>query len=333
MVVALHGSGVARAQGQSAAQAEALFREGKALMAQQRFEAACPKFAASQKLDPGVGTLLNLADCHDKVGKTASAWAEFLEAATLARRSGQSERVRVARERAEALEPRLIRLTLKVPDSVRRLRDLEIKLDGQSVPEPTWGTATPIDPGPHLVAVTASGKKEWAKAIDAQGEGASLSLEVPFLEDAPVEETPAQRGTPTDGGTKRTIVVDEGSGQRTLGLILGGVGLAGIAVGSVFGLSARNKWDDANCSGGTCPTSADQELSDDARSNASIATIAYIAGGAFLGGGIILYAAAPGETTKEVVAKRPVRRTAVQSVQLTPAVAPTGGGVFLNGTF
>src|SRR5687768_6154338 len=87
---------LASAQGDKAT-AEALFAEGRRLMSSGDFKTACPKFAASQKLDPGLGTSLNLADCYEKSGKTASAWAEFRDAAAAAHRVGSKDREQVAR--------------------------------------------------------------------------------------------------------------------------------------------------------------------------------------------------------------------------------------------
>src|ERR1044071_7524440 len=92
------------------ATAEALFGEGRRLMAQANYRDACPKFEASLKLDPGVGAMLNLADCYEKNGQTASAWAEFLEASSAARVAGSRDREELARSRAAALEPKLSRL-------------------------------------------------------------------------------------------------------------------------------------------------------------------------------------------------------------------------------
>src|SRR5512139_1741852 len=60
----------ARAQASDKAAAEALFDEGRKLMAEGKYAAACAKLEASQKLDAGVGTQLNLADCYEKSGKT-----------------------------------------------------------------------------------------------------------------------------------------------------------------------------------------------------------------------------------------------------------------------
>src|SRR5437868_1261848 len=73
------------------ATSEALFSDGRKLMADKKYGEACPKFEASLKLDPGLGAMLNLADCYEKNGQTASAWAEFREASASARASGSKE--------------------------------------------------------------------------------------------------------------------------------------------------------------------------------------------------------------------------------------------------
>src|SRR6186713_2867899 len=95
--------------------AESLFADGRRLLAQGKFAEACPKFAESQRLDPAIGTLLNLADCYEKVGRTASAWAAFREAAALSHHGGDAKREAVAKERAAALEAQLSTLAIAVP--------------------------------------------------------------------------------------------------------------------------------------------------------------------------------------------------------------------------
>src|SRR4051812_46885407 len=103
-------SGRARAEPSSAdvATAEALFQEGRKLMAEGRFGEACDRFAASRRLDPGVGTSLNLADCLEKQGRTATAYGMFNETAREAQKVGDTRgREAEALARARALEPRL----------------------------------------------------------------------------------------------------------------------------------------------------------------------------------------------------------------------------------
>ena len=108
---------VQRATAQSSdakAAAEALFQDARKLMAEGKYGEACAKLDASQRLDPGVGTLLNLGDCYDKNGQTASAWAQFIEAATAARKVGDARREQAARGRATALEGKLAKLAISI---------------------------------------------------------------------------------------------------------------------------------------------------------------------------------------------------------------------------
>src|SRR6478752_6509904 len=96
------------------AAAEALFDQGVRLMKQNSFAEACPKLEESERIDPAVGTLLYLGECYERAGKTASAWATFREAASLANNMNQGDRARVAGSRAQDLEPRLSRLSIEL---------------------------------------------------------------------------------------------------------------------------------------------------------------------------------------------------------------------------
>src|SRR5450432_2466634 len=68
--------------------AQSLFEQGKQLMQAGRYADACPKLEESQRLDPGGGTMLNLALCYEDEGKISTAWADFKEALSMARRDG-----------------------------------------------------------------------------------------------------------------------------------------------------------------------------------------------------------------------------------------------------
>src|SRR5262249_15429731 len=145
--------------------AEALFIEAKKLMNDGNYRDACPKLAESQRLDPGGGTLITLALCHEADGKTASAWAEFGEALTIALKDGREDRATVARLHAERLEPRLCHLTIRVDSEVSNLQGIEVTQDGVMLERPAWGTALPVDPGEHHIEARAPGMKTWKGSV------------------------------------------------------------------------------------------------------------------------------------------------------------------------
>jgi hypothetical protein len=277
----------ARADGDKAT-AEALFSEGRRLMSNGNYAAACEKFAASQKHDPGLGTSLNLADCYEKSGRTASAWAEFRDAAAAAHRGGQKEREQVARARADALEKQLSRLTLteKSPHP-----DQRISRDGASVDRGVLGTAVPLDPGAHLVEVMAPGRKKWSKSVDVQP-GAQIVIELPELEkDSAGATAPVGAASDSTPSTSKS-----GNTQRIAAIAVGGVGVVGLAVGSIFGLKAISNWSDVKSHCRSYPNDCDGEgmsLADSASSAATISTIAFAVGAAGIAGGAILWFTAP----------------------------------------
>lgn len=282
------------------AAAETLFEEGRKLMAEGRAPEACPKFAASQKLDPGLGTLLNLGDCYEKTGKTASAWAHFREAASLAQASGDTRRAEVAQKRASRLEPRLARLTIKADE--RAPASLKVELDGVSYDKAALNLAMPVDPGRHKIVVIVPGKTNWVTEIEVPEEKAELSVQIPELEEAPPSAVAVPGAQP--GSPQQPIVPEQGtsatgarrwSGQHTAAVIVGGVGLASLGVSAVFGLQARSKWSDAQdrCPDGYCGSQSDVDLGSDARSAANVATVFGAVGLAGIAAGAALWFTAP----------------------------------------
>jgi len=140
ILVALLLSFPARAQQNNAdrAAAQVLFDDAMKLMQAKRFSDACPKLAESQRIDPGLGTQYNLADCYEKTGKTASAWINFSEVADAALKDGNVERERVARGRAAAVQQHLSYLTVRVKHPVA---GLAVKRDGLEMRATMFGIA------------------------------------------------------------------------------------------------------------------------------------------------------------------------------------------------
>jgi len=157
LVLAALASG-RRAHGQAAsdaAAAEALFNEAQKLVAAGDYQGACPKFAESLRLDAGIGVMLYLADCYERTGRTASAWAEFKEAEELATKQAD-RRAATAHQRAAAIEPTLARLVVRVEPGAD-VPGLELHRDTTLVGRPQWGSSVPVDPGPHTIVVSAPG--------------------------------------------------------------------------------------------------------------------------------------------------------------------------------
>src|SRR5689334_3318487 len=134
-----------------------LFKEGRNLVDQGHVPEGCRKLEESQRLDPGGGTLLNVALCHEKEGRTATAWAEFTEALGLAKKDDRPQRIELAQSHITAIEPTLSHLVIQVP-ATSDLPDLEIKRDGSVIRRAAWGTAMPVDPGEHMIEAAAQGK-------------------------------------------------------------------------------------------------------------------------------------------------------------------------------
>jgi hypothetical protein len=225
-------------------------------------------------MDAGVGTLLNLAECLEKTGRTASAWVEFRAAAAAARDAGQVDRERMARDRAAMLKPRLATLAIVLTPG-KTAYGIQIKRNGEIVEPLLWGTPLPVDPGTHTVEVSAPGKKTWMAAADVPRKaGAKVTITVPLLENAPVE-----RPAGTDP-------------RKTLAFVLGGAGGIGIGLGAGFGIMAmvKNNESKAYCRPSNLCTAKGVTLRSEALAAGTGSTVAFAVGALALAGGTILYA-------------------------------------------
>lgn len=288
-------SSASRAEGDKAT-AEALFAEGRRLMAAANYAAACEKFSSSRKLDDGLGTTLNLAQCYEKLGRTASAWAEFRDAAARARQTGAREREQYARDRVAVLDKKLSRLTLTAGTIEP---DARISRDGVAVDRAVLGTPIPVDPGSHVLEAVAPGKKKWSVVIDVRP-GSQLSVVIPAL-----EADSSGQFTRNDGPANRDDAASSsgsGSTQRIFALGVAGIGVAGLVVGSIFGLQAKSDWADAKPRCTNYPHGCNSEgiaLGEEADSAATISTLSFAVGVAGLAGGAALWLTAPSAASSQ----------------------------------
>ncbi len=225
--------------GERHAAAEALFAEGRQLMEDKKYEAACQKFEASQKLDPGVGTLLNLANCYEQLGRAASAWARFKEAASAARAAHSPQREQLAQDRAEALESVVSRLTIQIEPGGPSPEDVSIQRNGIRVEPATLETAIPVDPGHHTIIASAPGYEPFETVVTVKPGGSTVEVTIPPLHQAS-KPAPSPAASAASANGKDTAKTS--SPQRAAAVVAWSVGVVGAAVGTTGGLVALSEW-------------------------------------------------------------------------------------------
>lgn len=301
------------------AAAQALFDQGRALMNDKKYAEACPKLEESQRLDPGMGTLFHLADCYERWGKLASAWAAFLDVASLAAAAGQTDRENAAKARAQNLEPRLPRITITVPE-MSRLPELRVTRDDVDVGSAQWGSPLPVDPGPHRVVASAPGRRAFTNDVVLK-EGATENLTIPALEAARETAAPAPPlaqpavTSPPPRAPEHNVepAHDQGSsgGPGPIVIGLGALGVVGIGAGTVLGLMAKSKFDDSkehcNPDNENVCTAQGVELRDDAFTLGNLSTVGFIVGGVALAGAGVVWLVQSGSSKETASTGRSFR--------------------------
>jgi hypothetical protein len=336
---------VARAQGGGdVARADSLFNAAKALLDGGQYADACAKFAESKRLVSGLGVTLYLADCYERIGRFASAWSEFRSAEGLARERSD-KRADVARARAQAIEPKLDRLTIAVGPMVPR-SGLQVLLDGASIPTEEWGLAMALDPGERVVVVTAPGHPPRTIATHLGPDNPTAVVRIDSLDETPATPSPpretalpaapipplplaaAPSPSPPAAGAPEPPPAEPASGnpgvaRRWIGIGVGAAGLIGLGVGTVLGLNAKSKLDESNagpCGAGDRCNSQGLALRQDASSAATGSTVAFVLGGLAVGAGVVLYVTAP-------------RGVASAAWVIAPAPMVGGGGAIAAAAF
>jgi serine/threonine-protein kinase len=315
---------------QAKAEAEALFNAGRAALQAGNFADACPKLAESQKRDPAIGTSLYLAECYERSGKVASAWAEFRQAEDMAKQRGDN-RATLAKARAERLSPSKIVVALAPGADIP---GLEVKRDGEVMASAVFGVPFPIDGGKHNVVATAPdhARYEWNGEIPAQQ--GSVTVTIPKLESAsaPVATSPAV--VPTTETTAPPVVTPpvvehRGGGLgagKIAGLVIAGVGLVAVGVGTTIGLIANANYQATStgtdmCTSMGCPNNQGVNDRNAAKGLADASTGLFIGGAVAAVGGLVMFLVIP----------KPKATSA--ELTLVPLVGSQLGGAMLTGRF
>lgn len=305
---ALHGSD---ARADAGAMAEALFQQGRKLLEQGHVAEACEKLESSYRIDAALGTLVNLAGCHEKQGRLATAWGEYNEAITAAKRAGQAGREQLARARVVALTPRLSHLIVNV-SAPARVDGLALTIDGVPLAPGAWGTPIPVDAGAHTI-VAAAPRRISQTTPTRVDEAQSVVLTLPLLDLAPVPPP----------------IVAPSSWKTPVGVAGLGLGAVGLGLGTYFGARAL---DLASTSAKGCKPDGGCDQAAyaayvDGRSSATLAN-------AFLVGGGVLVAAGGTLLILRAVEKQEPQKTApVAAIRVIPTAGPGVGLLTIAGAW
>jgi hypothetical protein len=289
------------------ADAERLFREGQKLMEERRFGEACPKFEAAYRKDQQLGTLLNLAYCHKAQGAVWQSWLEFKEAEVKAIDLKRNDRRDFARQRMAELEKSLARVVIDPTDKVELT---EVLVEDRRVPEAEKGQIFAAEPGQRKLTFRAKGKKQVVQLIHIEKGDRPQRIAVPDMvdEEEPVVVAPAEvaRETITTPVTREVTSPDRSRGtvQRIVGLATAGVGAVGLTVGSIYGLrTLYNECTDGKPAYPNVPGRPSCTGEQHARysETGAISTVAFIAGGVLVAGGLVLYFTAPSSRSSAAV--------------------------------
>lgn len=245
--------------------AEYLFRTGEKKFDAGKYQEACNDFAESLRLGPKLGTLLNLALCHETTGRYATAWAEFNHASVWAAQNNQKDRREFAQQHVAALETKVPRVLLQLPPG-QAIGSVEI--DGEPLPDSRWYLPIFLDAGEHSVSLTAPGKARSTVKFRVSNSPSEQLVSIPSLADEKPPQPPPQ-----------PVLVDRDATKRTIGWVTVVTGGALVITGGVFGISAMASRSTAseNCIGNRCNAEG-FDAYQSAQSKATVSTVTTLIG-------------------------------------------------------
>jgi tetratricopeptide (TPR) repeat protein len=319
------------------AHADELFRQGQALLQGGRLPEACARLGDSLRLDPALGTLLNLALCHEREGRLATAHREYAVAAMWAGQRRERDRERFAKERVDALEGRLSKVRLEI---VPARPALKVKLDGSLLDAAQLEEDIAVDPGTHRLEVTGEGRRTWSRRdlwIDLPG---TIVVRL-ALDELPSDGPPAAlraRGADVERARLPAPAADVDAprhapaGSPLLSYVVGGTGVASLGVGIALllraaALDGESDREAERARTSTPPDPASKakamEHHGDAITNQNVGLAA--AGVGVLGVSASLYLLLSGHHMEP--------STAPRAMQIAPRIAPNIAGLQLEGRF
>lgn len=330
---------------QQAARARELFDEGRKLAAMARYEDACAAFQQSLELQSRASTQFNLADCEERLGRTASAYRLYREVAETLEVAGDAQRAEIASRRADLLKTRLCGVSVEVG---KPADGLEVSVDGRPLTADELDEAVAVDPGSHSLRATAPGHAPWTHNLDVESCPAMATVRVPPLSKkgsiAAVAAAPVAKKSkpPPRKEASEPVLEPRVTGERPaeadsseipiLPVALGTLGVGALVVGVVSAVQFQSKNDaaEAICPTGVGCTTAEiarhAALVEDARNQATWAYVGFGVGAACLvGAGVLFWLELPDDDE--------AREASAHRLRVSPMVSGDGWGATLTGRF
>jgi hypothetical protein len=171
------------------------------------------------------------------------------------------------------------------------LINVTVKMDGELLAQRLEGTALSIDPGQHTFTFEVPGHPAIAQQFFILEGEKDRRERVTFDTIGKVQPSSAPRGDSVGRVATADGVRSRLRRTSIASLVLGGVGVAGIGVGTAYALIAISRRDDAAaaCPTHECGTSDGVARWNRARSAGDVATVASLVGIAGLAGGVTLW--------------------------------------------
>ena len=243
----------------------------------------------------------------DACGRGMRSWAERSSCWRAAPAHGRSDWAVRANEAITRLEPKLVRLTVHVPASMRDL-ELRVDLDGTSLDRAEWEQAVPVDPGMHHIDWSVPGFKAKSEAVSLAASNVTFTLS--DLEPLPRAAEPTAPTAPTAPAASAEAPRSFWTTGRVVGVGAGAVGVGALVAGTALAIAADAKYDEAVALCGdpdgaprVCAPSRGARALDargSAETRADVATALFIAGGAIVAGGIALFVLTPPRAARQV---------------------------------
>jgi hypothetical protein len=298
----------AEASAGDVATARTLFNKGRELRDGGDNKGALEKFKGAYALAPTPIIGIELGKTHQLLGNLVEARETFLSVARLPVAGDETKKSADARIEATKLAGDL---KAKIPSIKVILANLpagatpSVKLDGAELNAAVLSEPRAVNPGKHTVVGSVGGVEKSEDADLKEGEAKEITLDFASTKAETPKETPKETpGEKPKDTLPPTTDSGGGSGLRTVGFVVTGVGVVGAVVGTVFMLQSSSKRSQADdlCPGGLCPSSRRSDvtaLDDDANKAKTFGVVGIAVGVVGLGAGIAMIIAGGGSDEKK----------------------------------